>query len=465
MQEEYLYEGAKNYLRLEKKEGFRNELKMLERGRIPGLLPVREKSLNGVEYLYYEVGSFVNIRDVYLKKKLDRKTVGRLFEILVRQQEHLSEYLLDERWLLTDPKYLFMDMAGEELFFVYYPGGETDIWEQYGNLIEFLIRSGDYGDEALIEKIYSFYDLIMCKSFSLRKGLEQMRELLKTEEAPEKEGYAETDRTQEATDFPGEESGTGGKEASEESLIETGRLSTEAEPRSRKTDSCKAPEYPREEDGLKARKRSGGSAAAKVLRLVPIPCALLEIFFLYILMNMNLSRQELVLLAAGAVSAPAMAAVCLFLSKMLKERDEEDSGEEFTMEPERPVEKQNRAALPPAAAHAAGEDGESKTRFFEGAEQAENRLYGIGKNRRVIRLENLPFIIGKSKEHVDYQLSDSSVSRMHAKFTAREGKVYLTDLNSTNGTFKNGLRLLPGESTLLEREDEVRLGKLEFAFR
>ena len=464
MQEEYLYEGAKNYLRLEKKEGFRNELKMLERGRIPGLLPAREKSLNGVEYLYYEVGSFVNIRDVYLKRKLDRKLVGKLFEILVRQQEHLSEYLLDERWLLTDPKYLFMDMAAEELFFVYYPGGETDIWEQYGNLIEFLIRSGDYGDEALIEKIYSFYDLIMCKSFSLSKGLEQMRELLKTEEPSEKKDHPEAERTPEQTDLAGEEGSPEKKGAWEERFAETGQRKAGAAPRITKAAPPDAPEYPLEEEAPKDQMHSGGSAASKILRLVPIPCALLEIFFLYVLMNMNLSRQELVLLAAGAVSAPVMAAVCLFLAKMLKER-EEDSEEEFSMEPERPAERQGRAALPPAVSHAAGEEGESKTRFFEGAEQAENKLYGIGKNRRVIRLENLPFIIGKSKEHVDYQLSDSSVSRMHAKITAREGKVYLTDLNSTNGTFKNGLRLLPGESTLLEREDEVRLGKLEFAFR
>ena len=107
----------------------------------------------------------------------------------------------------------------------------------------------------------------------------------------------------------------------------------------------------------------------------------------------------------------------------------------------------------------------ARTEYLQPEEHAENKLYGLGKNRRVIRLENLPFVVGKSKEHVDYLLQDNSVSRMHAKFTDRDGKIYLTDLNSTNGTFKNGLRLNPGEATLLEREDEVRLGRLEFAFR
>ena len=488
MQEEYLYEGANNYLRLEKKEGYRNELRMLERGRIPGLLPSRGKTLNGVEYLYYEIGSLVNIRDVYLKKKLDRGMVGKLFEMLVHQQEVLSEYLLDERWLLTDPKYLFMDVASGELFFIYYPGDETERWEQYGNLIEFMIRSGDYEDEELIEKIYSFYDLIMCKSFSLRIGMEQMRKIMKKEEGAEQ---AEKTEPQELPELPEIEGMQDDREEPVEltqNPVKKERVSLfggredhrELNSGKIRKDSSAISEAEMAEDPsgsgfgrkrkVKTEKRTRDAqeempTAAKFFRLVPIPCALLEIFFLYILMNMNLSRQELVLLAAGAVSAPAMAVVCLFLSKMLREREAEDSEEELFAETERPEETKPRTGLPPAAGHAAGEQEDTKTRFFEGSEQAENKLYGIGKNRRVIRLESLPFIIGKSKEHVDYQLPDSSVSRMHAKFTSKEGKVYLTDLNSTNGTFKNGLRLSPGESTLLEREDEVRLGKLEFAFR
>lgn len=41
----------------------------------------------------------------------------------------------------------------------------------------------------------------------------------------------------------------------------------------------------------------------------------------------------------------------------------------------------------------------------------------------------------------------------------------MTDLNSTNGTFKNGMRLLPNTSELLEPGDEIRLGKLKFIYR
>lgn len=73
--------------------------------------------------------------------------------------------------------------------------------------------------------------------------------------------------------------------------------------------------------------------------------------------------------------------------------------------------------------------------------------------------------IGKKKEEVDLVLDDMSVSRMHARITREGTEVYLEDLNSTNGTFKNGLRLEPYEKRKLETEDEIRCGNVTVVFR
>ena len=120
---------------------------------------------------------------------------------------------------------------------------------------------------------------------------------------------------------------------------------------------------------------------------------------------------------------------------------------------------------------------ETKTTFVEEAlekttymeirrEDNERKLYGNGKqNRKVIDLEKLPVVIGKKGEMTDIILNDSSVSRMHARITEENGQVYLEDLNATNGTFKNGVRLRPYERVELDREDEVKLGKMSFTYR
>ena len=55
-----------------------------------------------------------------------------------------------------------------------------------------------------------------------------------------------------------------------------------------------------------------------------------------------------------------------------------------------------------------------------------------------------------------------SVSRKHCRLLWQEGQVYLSDLNSTNGTLLNGKRLEPGRMTLLQAGDEVSIGRCRF---
>lgn len=80
-------------------------------------------------------------------------------------------------------------------------------------------------------------------------------------------------------------------------------------------------------------------------------------------------------------------------------------------------------------------------------------------------LEDAVLTIGKKKEGVDLVLQDASVSRIHARIIKEEGRFYLEDLNSTNGTFRNGVRMQPYERKRLDEGDEIRCGKVNFVFR
>lgn len=115
----------------------------------------------------------------------------------------------------------------------------------------------------------------------------------------------------------------------------------------------------------------------------------------------------------------------------------------------------------------AEEEKDSQTTYIEvKEEQEERKLYGNGKeNRKVVNLDRLPVIIGKKRELSDVVLSDSSISRMHARLTEEGGQIYLEDLNATNGTFKNGVRLNPYEKVEILKEDEIKLGNLYFTYR
>ena len=102
----------------------------------------------------------------------------------------------------------------------------------------------------------------------------------------------------------------------------------------------------------------------------------------------------------------------------------------------------------------------------EAAVREERKLYGNGKqNRRVLRLEVLPAVVGRKESVADIVLDDATVGIMHARFSEENGQVFLEDLNTEHGTYKNGVRLQPYEKVEILREDEIRLGKLLFTYR
>lgn len=61
---------------------------------------------------------------------------------------------------------------------------------------------------------------------------------------------------------------------------------------------------------------------------------------------------------------------------------------------------------------------------------------------------------------------EAKVSRRHARVIFRDGKYFLEDLGSTNGTFINrGRRLLPGTPQALVDGDEIIVGKTFLRFK
>jgi hypothetical protein len=61
---------------------------------------------------------------------------------------------------------------------------------------------------------------------------------------------------------------------------------------------------------------------------------------------------------------------------------------------------------------------------------------------------------------------EAKVSRRHARITMVEGKYFVEDLGSTNGTFVNrGKRLSPGTRQPLKDGDEIIVGKTFLRFR
>ena len=64
----------------------------------------------------------------------------------------------------------------------------------------------------------------------------------------------------------------------------------------------------------------------------------------------------------------------------------------------------------------------------------------------------------------DITVSDQVISRKHAKVTKEGGKVFITDLGSSNGSFINDKKIEPGKAVALAKEDMIKLGNSIFKF-
>ena len=85
-----------------------------------------------------------------------------------------------------------------------------------------------------------------------------------------------------------------------------------------------------------------------------------------------------------------------------------------------------------------------------------------GRKKQFI-LKEFPCTVGKMKEDTNLCISDISVSRIHCRFIERENKICIMDLNSTNGTFLNGLPIKSGEVLEIEKNDEILIGKVKLS--
>jgi hypothetical protein len=89
-----------------------------------------------------------------------------------------------------------------------------------------------------------------------------------------------------------------------------------------------------------------------------------------------------------------------------------------------------------------------------------NVLVQDGNDRRTVALGGDPLAIGRDPQN-DIVLDDRRVSRKHAEVRLRLGRYTLYDLQSTNGTYVNGRRVV---EIVLSDGDRIAIGGVEMLF-
>ncbi len=429
---EYIRLMSRNYLQIrcyrqQSEETF--QYRMLTSEPIKGLLPCKEREVNGARYLLYDISSMQNLQSTYAEKKMDFAAFYQLIFSLKRAVKKLEEYLLDPANLLLCPEFMYLDIDTREMAFLYYPYS-MDSDDTRKDFYTFLLLVVDHEDDELTELVYELYE-----------KAEGMQSLSWLEEV-----YQQLGRIQEGRDGCMEKA----QVQPEKNPFENEALFTNSEVQDNRVyDDCK---NFRVEKPVSWRKR--------VLHILCLyVCAVVLLLYL-VYSNFILTAAETAIIVGTLVVLTGGAVFLMYLR--LKKEDTEDvktseKEESFT----------GCAEFGKRIEEVPVEDDYGKTIMLSAEEnEIENKLYRIGKKgHETIELKKFPFTIGKKEGAVDAVLTDSSVSRMHARFFEQNHTLYLEDLNSTNGTYKNGRMLAPHEKVEILPEDEIRFGKLSFLYR
>lgn len=436
---------------------------MLAYNRIDGIVKCSVRNVNGEVYLYYDVSSKITLENLYQGKKMSYEQVRDFFCQIDMIYRNLGQFFMEEKGLLMQPDCIFYDFSSKKYYGVYYPVKNLSNENPYEPLMDYLLNHSDTGNQKLTDIIYQIYEMSESPFFSVADVLAFFDE---SEDI--KEVVTVIDN---------------GSVFGDESIAETGTIGVNTE-ESIETDNENFYAH-HEIKGQTEQKKN--TIYYAVFSIVSI-CGIGAVLWIY--NNYELTPNEMMMIMCcmavmGLCFIFSIAQVLMSGRRMQKKEQEE---RELLRDIEDEFREESNVALQnvldknmgmTSAGNVRGtnarpvyneqEHNESYTRtiFMDVKRQEmEYKLYALdNKNKKHIELTKFPFTIGKMAGCVDCVLSDDSISRLHARIEKHGDKILLTDMNSMNGTYKNGLRMEPSETVEIEPGDEIRFGKLNYCYR
>lgn len=494
------------------------QAKMLQSNKIKGLLPMQIKRIDGQDFYYYDISSLQPYAEIYQKTKLSRKQISQFIEQIIEAAERGKEFLLVEDNFVLEPKYIYVNPGSFKVSLCYLPGYNKQIDEQLKHLFEFILDRADYGEEGAILLAYGFYKQSRSKTVTLSElkqflGEQNILGQEKQEGTREEMGDKELKTPRPRMEQKGWEENIGryGREERErgEQMLEIGWKQREEKQSSKDNVGmqkeliflCIGAVF-LEAFILFALYRLdfftnslGGQFGTTKFLLFCLVIACIEasaLHFWYGIKNgkqkedtgselkigiLNTKREKA---GAGNMKGDSTRRGNIRRDVSRKDNREKDSfgrnsveiknnGLEYYTGCPKPEDAFSGPVIYKYDIETSDCSSMEKTSLL----LREDEVYGEqayclsavdSKVYQDIPLLEFPFFVGKLRTNVDYVLEHAAVSRFHAKLEKEEEQFFLTDLNSTNGTFLNGKRLLPSERAELFLGDQVAFAQINYIF-
>ena len=117
---EYVRNLNKNYTRilLDNDTNYkRYQYCILFRGGIKHLLPCSGRQIDNCNYLYYDISSNQNVKQLFGEKHISREWMKDFLWSVKRLRQELSRFLLEEKCVVWCPEYIYQELEKNNFLF------------------------------------------------------------------------------------------------------------------------------------------------------------------------------------------------------------------------------------------------------------------------------------------------------------------------------------------------------------
>lgn len=417
------------------------QIKIIKDNPVQNLLALHRKQFDNEVFLYYDITSKITMEQFLMRRKLSRYEFLTIIRSLVKGLQIGKRYLLHGGRYILDFTHIYINPSSLEVALSYMPINiAADVREELRTLlIDLIVYKAVFVNPEEGSFVYKLLSLLKSDFFSL----EQLDKLAFNIAVESEEAKADALNMSK------------GKENAAEEANE--------------------PQYGKQFEGKENKVRArvlpkGRLSMMMFIQLMFIALALL-IIRLLLKQNQNIDIFSITgaVLLVLSIDFLVVRKLGIFNKREainVKEEVVKNTKRESTVQ-----EKRNSRKDKPKGHQFAADI--SRANLFTDMEttvlsdQAEPYSYLINchdnQNERII-LNKASFIIGRLKNQVDYVSRNNAVGKVHAEIINRDDEHYLKDLNSRNGTYINGERIVSNVEYVIKNNDRIAFANSEYKY-
>ena len=521
----FVSRGTENYVEISNPVNkFSNQINMLQSCNISGMLRQVDYNIDGEDYLRYPVSGMYIMERYFLKQKPNGVILKRFISQLVNCILELEKYMLVSDDLVIEMNYIFVDEKQEEFKFIYIPGYGVNAKEQLRKVLEKLMVNFDHKDYGGVEYLYRIYHEIIEDNFVITNLCSAVCKESKNNFSDNNLFRKEGERKLSDDNLfrkEGEKKISNNNQLRKEGekKILNNNLFWKESSVLKSDNVLEEPYYIKSENNIKKNLKTVDRKKRKsIIKYVLVG---INMLFIIALFTLFVVRGQDKRFAYGIIFLMIILIIQIVGVSLEEDEDEDVAMTEYIMENNKRQEenkttrKQNKSMSEQERTmfkRNKSMSEQERTMFNQNKSMSEQERTTLKRNKsmsegnRTIldeynsidnsknfdvkeqikvldtgsRVKSLmplsngglskidltnrqgEITFGREEGEVDYGLKTTQISRLHASLICKEGRYYLRDNSSTNGTYVNNKRLSGNELINLKSGDLIRFANEEF---